>query len=239
MKRRKKKNVLGLLIPASLTVGAIIWWMIASVHYPGKPLQETAYVKIKAAPHTKGTHFRTLVLRSGDGRTASGTLIQNSEIDMVITAGHYFANTHPSTTYWYMLDDRTNYISRVFSHPRPGPLGPRDIAFCVSGKQRAISGYFATKRDTAYSGVTVLGSSPQQAVLLQGNVPLNIIGTLFRNPENPFCIIKYTTRDGESGSGLISKGKFYVITGNVPMSTEDLAPAFGAPLQELTLITEL
>lgn len=239
LKKEKKKNSLRWLIPASLTVGAILWWMIAHAYYYGKPLDETTYGKAKSALTTTGTHIRTLILRSGDGRTVSGTLIQNSDVKIVITAGHYFANTHQSTTYWYVLNGRTNYISRVFSHPRPGPLGPRDIAFCASGRRTTIRGYFATKRDTSYSDLVVSPCTPFQVTMLQGNIPLTVLGMLFRNPENPLYMAKYTTRDGESGSGLMSKGKFFVVSGNIQVSTTDFFPILGVSNKEITLITEL
>ncbi len=204
-------------------------------------LDERTYSDLKRIIFTEGTVLSTVDLLCKSGRRASGTLVRNPVLNVktIITVGHYFSLDHKDEAYSYVLDGKMYPIHQVFSHPRPGPFGERDIAFCIPGTSRKIKSYAPITHNTRYKRPKVETCDVIKVTKFVENIPLEIIGILYQDIENPLHLIQYDGKDGESGSGLAGEQRFFVLKGNLSEGSTEVANALGVLSDKITILTEL
>lgn len=238
--KKREIAILSLL----LAIAVIVVTLISnkrSENYTISDLDKVSYEKVKNLVTTSGTRLSTVKLISEKGRMASGTLIRNGDFEVVVTVIHFFFHGQSGEKYQYILDGKNYNIAKVYSHPLPGPLeNERDIAFCFGGEPNIIgSNNMVTKRDTGYDNVSVSSCPTIKAVKMDGNIPVEIIGILFTNPNNPLHLFKYEGKDGESGSGVIGDKRFFVLKGFIKEGLDQINKALGTTNSHITILTEL
>lgn len=228
-----------------MIVAAIIIVFLWNVKDSGpltvKPLDNETYGKMRSMIKTAGTSLTTVrIFSSNKRRSQSGTLVVGSEgFQVVVTAAHLFNHEKSADSYSYVVDNKEYFIQRVSSHPRPGAIGYNDIAFCFKGMPRLIKGFATIERDMVLTNIHVRNYTDTRVTKLEGNVTQKIIGILFTNETNPLYIIPMKCVDGDSGGGFIGEGRFFVIKGNIPVGSQDIADFLQVKSNDFTLLSEL
>jgi hypothetical protein len=239
----KKRDIA--ILSLVLAFVAIIATLISNKrgeNYTITDLDKESYEKVKSLITTRGTRLITVKLISEKGRMASGTLIKNGDFEVVITVIHFFFNGGPSgDKYQYILDGKNYNITKVNSHPLPGPLNSeRDIAFCFGGEPNVIgNNNNADKRDTSFNNIGVSRYPNIKALKMDGSIPVEIIGILFTDPKNPLYLFQYDGKEGESGSGVIGDKRFFVLKGYIKDGLDQVNKALGITNSSITILTEL
>lgn len=222
-----------------VVVVSIITLLLLFFWYQREPTSQSIYEQATKMLKTEGTQVSTVNLWSKDNRKASGTLIKNGTTEIVITVAHFFSIRNPDTEFWYTVDDQKRSITSVFPHPKSSSSGEKDIAFCLPGKSKSIKNFWQLERDEVYLNPKVQACVPFDVRLLKNNQVFAVLGTVVYDNKDPLYIIPRITVDGESGSGLIALGRFFVIKGNITSSSLDLHRIFGVNQSNLTLVTEM
>lgn len=204
-----------------------------------KPLPLDTYENLKALIHTKGTTLSTVTIVSSQNHSLKGTLVRNGTTEIIVTAAHTFATRTPDSEYQYVLDGRNYTIQTVYSHPKPGAFGGKDIAFCIPGPSQRIRHFWKADIDTTYLNVMPCLVKEFTVTLLEGFVKMPIKGAISDNDSDQLYVVGNPSKDGDSGSGLVGDGRLFVIRGNIPSSSIDLSKQFGVETRFLTLLTEL
>ncbi len=199
---------------------------------------EQVYDQVKELLATKGTQLSTIKMWT-DQRTESGTLLRNGKTEIIITAAHFFSTNNADTECWYTMDGYRGSIKAVLPHPGSGSLGGKDIAFCIPGKSAKIKQFWSHPRDEQHWKVNLKSIPPFEVLLLEGNRKFSVMAELSDDETQPIYVIPRATHNGESGSGLITKGRFFVVKGNVPSSSLDFSQVLGVDQSSLMLVTEL
>ena len=236
---RNHSWIITMIVAAVIIV--FLWNMKDSGPLSMRPLDNETYGKIKAMIKTSGTSLTTVkIFSSNHRRSQCGTLIVGSDgFQVVITAAHLFNHEKSADTYSYMVDGKENFIQKVSSHPKPGAIGYNDIAFCFRGASQPIKGFATIERDMVLTNIHVRECKDTRVTKLEGNVPQKIIGILFIDETNPLYIIPMKCVDGDSGGGFLGEGRFFVLKGNIPVGSQEVANFLHVDSKDFTLLSEL
>jgi hypothetical protein len=237
--RRNHSWIIMMIVTAVIIV--FLWNMKDSGPLSVRPLDNETYGKIKAMIKTSGTSLTTVkIFSSNKRRSQSGTLIVGSDgFQVVVTAAHIFYHDESADSYSYIVDDKEFFIEKVCSHPKPGAIGYNDIAFCFRGVPQLIKGFAKIEKDMVLTNIHVRDYTDTRVTRLEGNVSQKIIGILFTNETNPLYIIPMKCVDGDSGGGFIGEGRFFVIKGNIPVGSQEIADFLQVRSNDFTLLSEL
>jgi hypothetical protein len=102
-----------------------------------------------------------------------------------------------------------------------------------------IKGFATIERDMVLTNIHVREYKDTRVTKLEGNVPQKIIGILFIDETNPLYIIPMKCVDGKSGSGFLGEGRFFVLKGNIPVGSQEVADFLHVESKDFTLLSEL